>query len=179
MARILTYLTAGRGFALAAKLLLGLTLLLTSVAVHADDDSVWQRQDKKGIRTASVNFGVNNVMAISCPAATLPTAQPLLLVHVQALQAELGYASRYNLRISIDDFRADFGMTAKDGSLLFEATDFNQRQSFQDFVQEFIKAAHNGEDHAQMALFTLGWRGDVPLAGADEAFDGLMDGCGE
>ena len=178
MGRILTYLTAGRHSMLPARLFLGLALLMVSVPVHADDDSVWQRQDKKGIRTASVNFGINNVIAISCP-ASLPTAQPLLLVHIQAVMAELDSRSRYNLRISIDDYRADFGMTAKDGSLFFEATDFNQRQSFQDFVQEFIKAAHNGEDHAQMAVFSFGWRGDVPLAGADEALDGLMDGCGE
>ena len=177
MARIWKHL-AIRRYRFLARLAAALLLILTSIPAHADDDSAWQRQDKKGIRTASIAFGLNNVLAITCP-ASLPTAQPVLLLHVQVLQAEFSYKTRYNLRIVIDDFRADFGMTAKDGSLFFEATDFNQRDAFQGMVQELIKAAHNGEDHAQVAVFSLGWRGDIPLASADEALDGLMDGCGE
>lgn len=140
------------------------------------DDTTWHRLDKKGIKSGSVEFGINNLFAITCPASS-PTAQPRLLFHVQILQTSLDEKSHYNLRVAIDDYRADFGMSAKEGTLYFEAADFNQRDMFQTFVRELISAAKTGADHAQIAVSSLGWRGDLPLAAADQVLNGLMDGC--
>lgn len=163
---------------LAALLMATLSLAATMPPALADDAPVWQRIDKKGIKSGSVQFGYGDVVAITCP-ASLPTAQPRLLVHVLALLNAYDSKTRYNLRISINDYRADFAMTPQDGTLLFEAKDFNQRDMFQSFVQELMNAGQNGVDHAQMAIFSLGWRGDLPLAAIDQVLPGLMDGCGE
>jgi hypothetical protein len=157
--------------------LLCLVAVLGFTTAQADDDA-WKRIDKKGIRTGTVSFGINNLVAITCPAA-LPTAQPRLLLHVQAIQTDYDERSRYNLRIVINDYRADFGMSAQDGTLYFEAKDFNQRDMFETFVHQLMAAAKGGTDHAQLAVSSLGWRGDMPLAGADQVLVGLMDGCGE
>jgi hypothetical protein len=156
------------------------TALLTtgSRPVHADDNPLWERNDKKGIKTARVDFGLKDVVAITCP-ASMPTAQPILLTHISALQMSLNYQTHYNLRIVINDYRADFGMVAKESSLIFEAKDFNERDNFEGMVQALINAAQNGVDHAEMAVSSLGWRGDLPLTGADQALAGLMDGCGQ
>lgn len=157
--------------------LICLMVALSSATPHADDPA-WKRIDKKGIRTGAVTFGINNLVAVTCPAA-LPTAQPRLLLHVQAIQTDYDEKARYNLRIVINDYRADFGMSAQDGTLYFEAKDFNQRDMFETFVQQLMAAAKAGDDHAQLAVSSLGWRGDLPLAGADQVLAGLMDGCGE
>ena len=142
------------------------------------DDPAWQRIDKKGIKSGSVEFGLGNLFGITCP-ASLPTAQPRLILHVQVLQTDYNEKSRYNLRVVINDYRADFGMKVKDGSLYFDAADFNQRDVFGGFVQALIQAAQAGADHAQIAVSSLGWRDDLPLAAADKVLAGLMDGCGE
>jgi len=163
---------------LATLLMVALSLAATMPPVAADDAPVWQRLDKKGIKSGSVQFGYGDLVAITCP-ASLPTAQPRLLVHIQALLNAYDSRTRYNLRISVNDYRADFAMTPQEGTLLFEAKDFNQRDMFQGFVQALQTAAQAGVDHAQMAIFSLGWRGDLPLAAIDQVLNGLMDGCGE
>jgi len=144
----------------------------------ADDAPVWQRIDKKGIKSGSIQLGISDLLAITCP-ASLPSAQPRLLLHVQLLQGSYSERTKYNLRIVINDYRADLAMSARSGSLFFEAADFNQRDMFQGLVQALASAAQAGSDHAQLAIFSLGWRGDLPLAGADQVLNGLMDGCGE
>jgi hypothetical protein len=145
----------------------------------ADDaPAAWQRVDKKGIKSGSIQLGITDLLAIICP-ASLPTAQPRLVLHVQVLQTAYSEKLKYNLRIVINDYRADLAMTARNGSLIFEATDFNQRDMFQELVQAISSAAQTGTDHGQLALFSFGWRGDMPLAGADQVLKGLMDGCGE
>ena len=160
-------------------MLLTMPLLTTQTRpVAADDAPTWQRLDKKGIKSGRVEFGYGNLFAITCP-ASLPTAMPRLLIHVQALDTAYESTSRYNLRVVINDYRADFGMIPQMGTLLFEASDFNQREMFEEFVHQLISAAQAGTDHAQLAISSLGWRGDLPLAAADQALNGLMDGCGE
>lgn len=159
---------------------LGLALLLALVAgtATADTGPVWQRLDKKGIKSGRIQFGISDLLAITCPAA-LPEAEPRLLVHVQVLQMAYDERLRYNLRVVVNDYRADFAMKAQSGSLFFEAKDFNQRDMFQGFVQQLMSAAQSGADHAQLAISSLGWRGDLPLASADQVLSGLMDGCGQ
>lgn len=159
-------------------MLLLVTLLTILPAPAGADGEAWKRLDKKGIKTGTIAFGINNILGITCP-ASLPTAQPRLILHVQQLQTDYNERSRYNLRIVINDYRADFGMSAQEGTLFFEAKDFNQRDLFQALVQQLISAAQAGNDHAQLAVSSLGWRGDLPLAGADQVLAGLMDGCGE
>jgi hypothetical protein len=161
---------------LAMLVLLTLSALLP-VPAGADGEA-WKRLDKKGIKTGTIAFGINNILGITCP-ASMPTAQPRLILHVQQLQTDYYETSRYNLRVVINDYRADFGMSAQEGTLFFEAKDFNQRDMFQTFVQQLIAAAQAGNDHAQLAVSSLGWRGELPLAGADQVLAGLMDGCGE
>jgi hypothetical protein len=163
---------------LAILLLSCIALLWSGSAGQADDAPVWQRIDKKGIKSGSIQLGINDLLAITCP-ASLPTAQPRLILHVQLLQGAYSEHIKYNLRIVINDYRADLAMSAKSGSLYFDATDFNQRDMFQGLVQALSSAAQAGSDHAQLAIFSLGWRGDMPLAGADQVLNGLMDGCGE
>jgi hypothetical protein len=160
------------------SMLLLVTLLTILPAPAGADGEAWKRLDKKGIKTGTIAFGINNILGITCP-ASLPTAQPRLILHVQQLQTDYNERSRYNLRIVINDYRADFGMSAQEGTLFFEAKDFNQRDLFQALVQQLISAAQAGNDHAQLAVSSLGWRGDLPLAGADQVLAGLMDGCGE
>ncbi len=171
---------AGRAVTYVVRLpiLLLMTLLALSPAPAGADGDAWKRLDKKGIKTGTIAFGISNLFAITCPAA-LPTAQPRLILHVQQLQTDYDEKSRYNLRIVINDYRADFGMSAQEGTLYFEAKDFNQRDMFQTFVQQLMAAAQAGNDHAQLAVSSLGWRGDLPLGGADQVLTGLMDGCGE
>ncbi|MET1026003.1 MAG: hypothetical protein ABWY00_02455 [Dongiaceae bacterium] len=151
---------------------------LTHIAA-ADDSDLWQRTDKKGVKSGSVTTGVNDVVAIACPAET-PEAKPRLIVHIQALQN--GFydgKTKYNLRFAMNDYRQDFAMSTLNGNFIFEAADFNQRLQFQDFVDHLRAADTAGEQRAQLSFFTLGWRGDIPLAGAAKVLDGLMDGCGQ
>lgn len=152
-------------------------LPLIPLTAHADD-AVWQRIDKKGIKSGSIEFGLRNLFAITCP-ASLPSAQPRLLLHAQTLMTDFNEKSRYNLRVVINDYRADFGMKPKDGNLVLDAVDFNQRDIFNGLVQALIEAAKSGVDHGQIAVSSLGWREDLPLASADQVLAGLMDGCGE
>ncbi len=144
---------AGRAVTYVVRLpiLLLMTLLALSPAPAGADGDAWKRLDKKGIKTGTIAFGISNLFAITCPAA-LPTAQPRLILHVQQLQTDYDEKSRYNLRIVINDYRADFGMSAQEGTLYFEAKDFNQRDMFQTFVQQLMAAAQAGNDHAQEAL---------------------------
>jgi len=173
-------LQPAKTISISALVKLGLALLFALVVgtAAADTAPVWQRLDKKGIKSGSVQFGVSDLLAITCPAA-LPEAEPRLLVHVQTLQMAYDERLRYNLRVVVNDYRADFAMKAQSGSLFFEAKDFNQRDMFQGFVQQLMSAAQSGADHAQLAISSLGWRGDLPLAAADQVLSGLMDGCGQ
>lgn len=172
------FMSASRASILALLLLCLAGLAWPGRSSHADDTPVWQRIDKKGIKSGSIQLGIADLLAITCP-ASLPSAQPRLLLHVQVLQGAFSEKTRYNLRIVVNDYRADLAMSARSGSLFFEAKDFNQRDMFQGLVQALSSAAQTGADHAQLAISSLGWRGDMPLAGADQVLNGLMDGCGE
>jgi hypothetical protein len=155
-----------------------LTVLAGGVLAPAlGDDGIWERVDKRGIKTGSVTAGIGNLIAVACPAST-PKAQPRLVVHIGALQNGF-YDGRttYNLRLVINDYRQDFGMTTSKGSFVFEANDFNQRQQVQDLIDHLIAAAAAGTDQMQLAFSSLGWRGQMPLTGADKVLPGLMDGC--
>lgn len=167
-----------RSHILFAKLFLLLLLTVAVAGAAADGGPIWQRQDKKGIKSGRVQFGLADLAAITCP-ASLPSAQPRLMLHVQVLQMAYNEKLKYNLRIVINDYRADLAMSAQRGTLFFEAKDFNERDMFQGLVQELASAAQAGADHAQLAISSLGWRGELPLAGADQVFNGLMDGCGQ
>jgi hypothetical protein len=162
-----------RGFVLSALLLAG-----TADAAMADDDpGVWQRIDKNGIKASNVEMGPGSVVAITCPAGTT-LAQPRLIIQIQKLRNSFFDERRsYNLRVAVNDYRQEFGMKAMKGFFVFEAKDINQRLQFNELVQELAKASAAGADRAQLALSSLGWRGDMPLAGADRALPGLMDGC--
>ncbi len=160
---------------LAFAAILGVSTLAPAFA----DDSGWERIDKGGVKSGSVAAGIGDLLAVACPAST-PQAQPRLIVRILALQN--GYydgKTQYNLRLVINDYRQDFAMAAKDGTFVFEAADFNQRLQLQDFVQHMIAAAAAGVDQMQLAFSSLGWRGQMPLAGADKVLDGVLDGCGQ
>lgn len=166
-------------FTIASIICLAVTASFVTHMAAANDDDLWQRADKKGVKAGSVSTGVSDVVAIACPAST-PEAKPRLVVHIQALQN--GFydgKTKYNLRFAVNDYRQDFAMSTLNGNFIFEAADFNQRLQFQDFVDHLRAADAAGEQRAQLSFFTLGWRGDIPLAGANKVLDGLMDGCGQ
>lgn len=154
-------------------------LLLAGLAdqTAADDAALWQRIDKNGVKASNVEIGMGSMVAIACPAQTT-LAQPRLIVHVQPLVNTFFDERRtYNLRLAVNDYRQEFGMKASRGNFVFEAKDINQRLQFNDLVRALIAASSAGTEKAQLALSSLGWRGEMPLTGADRALPGLMDGC--
>ncbi|MDY0882867.1 hypothetical protein ACFPL7_07895 [Dongia soli] len=157
-----------------------LPLLLGGIAHAATADenpAIWQRIDKNGIKASNVEMGPGSVVAITCPAETT-LAQPRLIIQIQKLRNSFFDEKHiYNLRVAVNDYRQEFGMKAMKGYFVFEAKDINQRLQFNELVQELAKASAAGADMAQIALSSLGWRGEMPLTGADRALPGLMDGC--